>query len=41
MSEEWKQMSDAQKHQFQVESLGARENYQKQMTEFKAKQAKI
>lgn len=41
MSEEWKQMNDQQKHQYQQESEGARENYKVKMTEFKAEQAKI
>ncbi len=40
MSEEWKQMNDAQKQQYQQESDSAREEYKKKMVEFKAKQAK-
>jgi len=41
MSEEWKAMGDDQKVQFQQESDRAREHYQKEMVEFKAKQAKL
>lgn len=41
MSEEWKALGDDQKHQYQQESDRAREHYQKEMVEFKAKQAKL
>lgn len=40
MSEEWKALTDDQKLQYQQESDRAREHYQKEMVEFKAKQAK-